>query len=60
MGNMGYCRFENTLEDLRDCYENWDSLVEEETDDKIPCESELKAREKMLKLCQDIVNDYVW
>jgi hypothetical protein len=50
MSNMSYCRFENTLADLRDCYENWDSKLENE--------SEVKARARMLKLCKDIVDDY--
>jgi len=50
MSNMSYCRFENTLQDLRDCYENWDAELESE--------SEKKARVRLLKLCQDIVDDY--
>lgn len=24
MGNMSYCRFENTLNDLQDCLDNWE------------------------------------
>jgi len=50
MGNMGYCRFENTLPDLRDCYENMD-------DDDLS-EEESRARRKIIKLCQEIVEDY--
>jgi hypothetical protein len=50
MGNMGYCRFENTLGDLEDCYDHMDdgdlSAIEE------------KAREKLIKLCEDIARDY--
>ena len=53
MGNMIYCRFENTLHDLRDCYENMDA--EEDLS-----ETEKKARERLIKLCKDIVEDYVW
>lgn len=49
MSNMSYCRMENTYNDLRDCYENWD-----ETDGK----SELKYREKILKLAKDIVDEF--
>lgn len=26
MSNMAYCRFQNTLEDLRDCYAHWDDV----------------------------------
>lgn len=46
MGNMGYCRFENTLVDLRDCYENMN--------DTDLSESEEKARKKLIDLCKDI------
>ena len=28
MANMGYCRFENTLSDLRDCLNHLDDEVE--------------------------------
>lgn len=51
MSNMSYCRFENTLQDLRDCYDNWD-----EERDLSP--EEEKARERMLKLCKRIWEDY--
>jgi hypothetical protein len=49
MGNMSYCRFQNTLNDLRDCYDNLfdDDLSEEEE----------RARKRLIKLCQDIVRD---
>ena len=49
MGNMGYCRFQNTLPDLRDCYKNWDDAKSIE---------EQKARKHLLDLCQQIVNDF--
>lgn len=53
MANMSYCRFRNTLEDLRDCYENWDHLDNLDEDD-VPNEDEIKARKKLLSLCEDI------
>lgn len=53
MPNMGYCRFENTLADLRDCYEHWEEKRGEDRS-----ESEQKAQARMLKLCQRIVADY--
>lgn len=49
MGNMSYCRMENTYIDLRDCYENWD---------RSESDSEIKYRDKILKLCKDIVDGY--
>jgi len=29
MSNMSYCRFRNTVEDVEDCIDNWDSDQEE-------------------------------
>ena len=52
MANMGYCRFENTYKDLRDCYEHMD-----ETD---LSETESKYREKILALCKEITEQYDW
>ena len=49
MGNMSYCRFQNTLGDLRDCYENFDDYVSPD---------EAKARERLHKLCQDIIENF--
>ena len=48
--NMSYCRFENTLKDLRDCYRNMGN------DDL--SESEFNARKQMIELCWDIYSDY--
>lgn len=48
---MSYCRFENTLRDLRDCYNNMDS------DDL--SKSEFYARRHMIKMCMSIACEYV-
>ena len=48
MPNMSYCRFENTLAALRDCYENIDN-------DDLSA-SEAKARDKLIEICRKIVN----
>lgn len=50
MANMSYCRFQNTLPDLRDCYENMDA---DDLD-----EDEAKARERIIKLCVRIASEY--
>jgi hypothetical protein len=50
MGNMSYCRFENTLADLRDCADNMDA------DDL--SETEEKARKRLIALCKRIADDY--
>lgn len=58
MNNMSYCRFRNTLEALRDCYESWGDLANLDPDE-VPNEDELKARRKLYKLCKEIVDDCV-
>jgi hypothetical protein len=51
MSNMSYCRFQNTLKDLRDCLEvlGCDGELSEE---------EKKAKEKLIRLCVDIACDF--
>lgn len=51
MSNMSYCRFSNTLENLLDCYENMDSDLSD---------AEKVARFKLLKLCDQIADEYVF
>ena len=50
MSNMGYCRFENTISDLQDCYNNMD--------DKDLSSTEANARKRMIALCVNIANDF--
>ena len=49
MANMSYCRFENTLEDLRDCRDNLD-------DNLSNTKREARARIELVKVCQQIVD----
>ena len=49
MSNMSYCRFENTLKDLLDCYENLDDPTLEQS------KTELVSREQLIDLCRKIV-----
>lgn len=49
MGNMSYCRFQNTLSDLRDCYNNMDEDLSDE---------EEKAKNRLIKLCKQIADNY--
>jgi hypothetical protein len=51
MANMSYCRFENTLGDLRDCRE----AMHEPTDDMSEYES--AARQNLFKLVQDMAEE---
>jgi hypothetical protein len=46
---MSYCRMRNTLEDLRDCYENMDEVEHED---------EKEARTRLVELCRRIADDY--
>ena len=50
MPNMSYCRFENTLSDLRDCHDN----IEDEPVNFF----EKRARVELIKLCVRIADDY--
>lgn len=51
MANMSYCRFRNTLDDLIDCYANWEESLKSYPEER-------QARERLLKLCQRIISDY--
>ena len=55
MANMSYCRFTNTLSDLRDCYEHFDDDLS--GDDGMNPE-EREARLEMIKLCREIADGY--
>ena len=48
MGNMSYCRFENTMNALQDCYENMDSKLSD---------SEEEYRECLILLCKTIAEE---
>jgi hypothetical protein len=50
MANMGYCRFQNTLQDLRDCYQHMDDDLSD---------AEKAARYRLLNLCNTIANEFV-
>jgi hypothetical protein len=50
MANMSYCRFGNTLRDLRDCY---DALGEGGVGD-----DETRARDSLLLVCSEIAEEF--
>ncbi len=50
MGNMSYCRFINTLQDLRDC--------EDHMHDDDLSEAEAKARKRLIERCKSIASDF--
>jgi hypothetical protein len=49
MGNMSYCRFYNTLQDLLDCQEH--------LDDAIANPDEARARRRLIQVCREIATD---
>ena len=51
MGNMSYCRFQNTLPDLQDCYENMQDPADLSKEER-------RARRDMIDLCKDIIAEY--
>lgn len=60
MPNMSYCRFQNTLSDLRDCEE---ALRDGALDGGVDGEGDLSAEERyaalrLVELCGEITADY--
>lgn len=47
--NMSYCKFRNTLNDLRQCQDDWDYA---ETED------EKKAKKQLIELMVDLLSNY--
>ena len=52
MGNMSYCRFENTANDLQDCV---NAIRNGETDQLN--EYEVQGLQRLLDLCNSIIDD---
>jgi len=50
MSNMSYCRFRNTLADLRDCYDN--------LDEDVRSDEESGARRRLIELCCGIFDEF--
>ena len=50
MGNMAYCRFENTVKDMQDCIDHLDEQINSTVEER--------ARDKFVKLCHTVVEDY--
>jgi hypothetical protein len=48
MSNMSYCRFENTVYNLRDCYDNLANKLSKD---------ENCARRELIEMCFDIVKE---
>lgn len=55
MPNMSYCRFQNTLSDLRNCQE---ALDDGSAEDEDLSEEERRAKATLIKVCGDIAANY--
>ena len=55
MANMSYCRFRNTLGDLRDCVSALDTVS---TGDELLSYEEARAAKAMLQVCQEYIDTY--
>lgn len=55
MANMTYCRFRNTLNDLRDCSEALDEIGGDL--DELP-EEERRAAKRLIELCLQVGEGY--
>jgi hypothetical protein len=51
MGNMSYCSFQNTLEDLRDCAEALDEIGDNLAE---LSKDEARAASALIAVCQEI------
>jgi len=51
MGNMSYCRFENTYHDLTDCWDSFEDPLDELS------ESEKEYRKKLVELCRTVAEE---
>jgi hypothetical protein len=54
MANMSYCRFHNTLSDLRDC----EDYIEDPLSDS-GYDSEFRSRKALIMKCYDIVEQFI-
>ena len=50
MPNMSYCRFRNTLDAMRDCFEHMETPISDR--------AEAKARLSLVELCKTITEEY--
>jgi hypothetical protein len=57
MANMSYCRFQNTLSDLRDCYRHLDEMGENGEEGELS-KDEQAAAEELVALCTQVHEMY--
>jgi len=55
MANMAYCRFQNTLQDLRDCQRALNEMGDFERE---LSGEEARAAKRLLQICRELSDDY--
>lgn len=55
MPNMSYCRFQNTVNDLKDCA---DHITEDFENDEPLSREEFEARQTLVELCREIAGKF--
>lgn len=55
---MSYCRFENTLSDLRDCFEHFDDRDDDGQPIRLSSPKEERARVKLLALVCEFAAEF--
>ncbi len=58
MANMSYCRFENTLRDLKDCFDVVEQSSSAENFYASLSPSEARAAKEVFELCREIILNY--
>lgn len=54
MANMSYCRFQNTVMDLQDCYDSLHEMLDDDEMAEDLSSEELRAKKRLIQLCKDI------
>jgi len=57
MSNMSYCRFENTANDLADCWENWDEVPFENLSSDHERRGKRRLKEIILEMAERFVEE---
>lgn len=58
MSNMSYCRFQNTLKDLRDCRDRLSELFDYESGLQSLSKEEHRAARHLIGMCREIADDF--
>lgn len=58
MANMSYCRFENTLSDLKDCYNALEDARDYPEENHKLSKDEQRAKDSLIELCRKLVDQF--